>query len=140
MSSIEIKQNGVTIRSYNFSYEYETIANNARSKLTSVQECTTRNSVQQCLPSTTFGWVDRPNFDFGDHTSPGHCADDAGGDVGCDGVENYSSFKYPDLNGDGYADLCYQRDDGLRCHLNISWSQSASSEFSQNTYKFFKFV
>jgi RHS repeat-associated protein len=34
---------------------------------------------------------------------------------GCD-HDNYPSLQYPDINGDGYLDMCYRSDSGVRCY------------------------
>jgi hypothetical protein len=37
--------------------------------------------------------------------------------------EYYGTIAYPDLNGDGRADLCYRYEDGIRCALNTGSGQ-----------------
>lgn len=137
LSSIEVKQNGANIRRYNFTYEYESVEVNARSILTSIQECAWKDAIPECLPSTIFSWNQRPDFDFGERTSTSHCADNAGGSVGCDSHDNYISVRYPDLDADGYADICYRRDDGLKCYRNISGISGSDSMFASNPVKFY---
>ncbi len=36
----------------------------------------------------------------------------------CNDVDNHTTIKYPDVNGDSLPDICYRGDNGIRCVLN----------------------
>lgn len=42
-------------------------------------------------------------------------------------IDNYSTIQFPDINGDGKADVCGRAKDGLRCHLAIGTARSGGS-------------
>lgn len=58
--------------------------------------------------------------DFVPHISSSICANDPNGE--CNSVNNYYFVQYPDINGDGIADVCYRGDTGIRCHIGTGYS------------------
>jgi RHS repeat-associated protein len=71
--------------------------------------CARANDGIHCYRSTGTGWT---NFS-GIQGSP--ALTDA---ANWNQVQYYSTIRYPDLNGDGRADLCARASEGLRCWLN----------------------
>ncbi len=121
LNNIEIKVSGKQFRMYDFAYHYAPITNNLR--LSSVTECGADNT---CFEPTVFEWNDASGeVDFWDRNSSTNfiasgklCADKNKEYGGCDGDQNYSTFKYADINADGYTDFCFKANDGVRCQIN----------------------
>lgn len=53
---------------------------------------------------------------FGQHISTGICANSSGAYGRCDSQDNHNLIFYPDINGDGRADICYRGDHGIHCY------------------------
>jgi len=107
LTNVTSKANGTTVREYRLGYD----ANGAvgRYRLTSVQECGTDNA---CLPATQL------NFDIGNVGFISSFQGPAYSDAGGWGIEQYySTIQYPDLNGDGKADICARDSGGIQCWI-----------------------
>ncbi len=63
---------------------------------------------------------------FSAHFSSGICSNHQSGNV-CNDEDNHYSIKFPDVTGDGIADLCYRSDAGVRCEIGTGYSWSGGS-------------
>ncbi|MFL0799076.1 MAG: FG-GAP-like repeat-containing protein [Agarilytica sp.] len=45
----------------------------------------------------------------------------------CNDSDNHYTIKFPDINGDGIADLCYRGDMGIRCEIGTGYSWDGGS-------------
>lgn len=113
-----VGNSGAVASRYKLQYGYETPGAGARSRLMAITECGINDlGIEDCLNPTTFEWQSTdPDFIESDMVPSGSCRNSSGNN-GCDTDPNYFSVQYPDLNGDGVADICYMSDNGLRCRL-----------------------
>jgi RHS repeat-associated protein len=51
--------------------------------------------------------------------------------------EHYSTIQYPDINGDGKADICARANDGIRCHLAVGGAHAAEPRYAFSTTTIF---
>ncbi|WP_028875727.1 FG-GAP-like repeat-containing protein [Teredinibacter turnerae] len=54
---------------------------------------------------------------FVSYISSSICANGSQTNGVCNDIDNWYSLQYPDLNGDGLADVCYRGDEGINCFL-----------------------
>ncbi len=48
------------------------------------------------------------------------------GAANCD-ADNYNTINYPDINGDGLADLCLRNDTGINCHIGTGYGWNGAT-------------
>jgi RHS repeat-associated protein len=132
LSSIISSVSGNVFRSYYFTYESSTVTNQIR--LVKSQECGADNT---CLEPTVFGWNNfsgKLEFSSSVSVNTGICPNGERNSITgkCDGAGHYNSFSYPDINGDGYQDVCYRSSSGVVCYLNESGVRFSSSPIVTN--------
>jgi RHS repeat-associated protein len=119
---------GKQYRSYSLTYANAPRTNNLHLK--SVQECGADNT---CFAATTFTW-NQASENSTHNSQPyisGICpSGERNGAYGdCRKKEHYNSFHYPDVNGDGYTDVCYRSSRGVVCHFNTSSGVFVSGDY-----------
>src|SRR5713226_8508609 len=62
------------------------------------------------------------------------CANGSTAYGSCNDGDNFSNIYYPDINGDGRADLCYSSDTGIKCFLSTGsgWGTFISTDICAN--------
>src|SRR5713226_320975 len=62
------------------------------------------------------------------------CANGSTAYGSCNDGDNFSNIYYPDINGDGRADLCYRSDTGIKCFLSTGsgWGTFISTDICAN--------
>src|SRR6266704_2645039 len=62
------------------------------------------------------------------------CANGSTAYGSCNDGDNFSYIRYPDINGDGRADLCYRSDTGIKCFLSTGsgWGTFISTDICAN--------
>lgn len=116
LETIATRVGGATVREYRLAYGTSPSSN--RSRLSEVKEC----AGGTCLAPLSFQWSGSAmnTVQYPVRTSSAVCANDSYGSQaygGCNDGQNYPTIQYPDINGDGRADLCYRSDAGIRCYL-----------------------
>lgn len=116
-----------------YQLEYGRNTNNGYARLKSVAEC----NGGSCLPPTEFTWQEdivaaSASVKLLHETHI--CANGAMHNGVCNDADNHYSIQYPDINGDGLADICYRGDQGINCFLNSSsgFSQRISTNLCAN--------
>ena len=98
------------VREYNITYDYSRSTN--RSQITSIQECGSNSAT--CLPVQRFNWENFPlRFTLPRWAFSHKMADHGGFDL-----DNYSTIRNPDINGDGRSDVCWRHDTGYFCAMS----------------------
>ncbi len=121
LSTIEVKANNILVRAYRFNYAISQATNN--SLLAQIQQFGRDAQVNQsdgtitdgtALPSIVFGYGGgTPSFS---NSFSGPAWSDAGG--WGSSAAYYGTIQYPDLNGDGKADICGRAESGITCYLS----------------------
>lgn len=129
LGSISVFSSGNQTRYYALNYGSSSQTN--RSVLTSIQECA--GSV--CKPSVSLTWAytalsaDR----YGAAVSTPLCANGSNQYGTCNDTDNVSYIRYPDVNGDGRADVCYRSDSGIRCYAGTATGFDLSAPLVSTT-------
>lgn len=115
LASVVSYVGGKEFRSYEFKYRYGYSKTN-KFKLLSITECGLAG--ESCFIPTTLDWhvinTEKIGIDFDNSKlSSGVCGNSEFG-AGC----SSKSIRYTDFNGDGYLDICYRTDAGIRCQFN----------------------
>lgn len=103
---------GTLVREYRLAYD--SAAAFGKSQLSSVTECAPNSN---CLPPTTFQWLSGGSPAVSLLFTSSVCANNSQAYNICDNSNNHDTLQYPDINGDGRADVCYRGDQGVACFL-----------------------
>lgn len=110
------------VREYRLTYGVSEAT--GRSVISAIAEC----AGGTCLPALSLQWSGSAmtTVQFPSRTSSTLCANGSSADGGCNDANNHYSIQYPDINGDGRADLCYRSDAGIRCLLSTgtTWDRN----------------
>jgi hypothetical protein len=99
---------------FDYAIAYDTTTPAVQSRLKTVTVCGRDSS--QCKPPLTFGYSSFADVGSWTSLAPTNvCANGSGNYGGCNDSDNYRFF-FPDVNGDGRADLCFRSDSGIRCY------------------------
>ncbi len=131
LKEVKSTVNGEDYRRYNLTYDSAPISNLMRLK--SVQECGADGT---CFKPTTFKWNDHVNGGFNALASidTNICRDNERNSThgNCDKPHYYNTFQYPDINGDGYQDICYRSTKGIVCFVSQDGVFDESNYFVSN--------
>ncbi|HEX2569439.1 MAG TPA: toxin TcdB middle/N-terminal domain-containing protein, partial [Polyangia bacterium] len=125
LKTIDVTVGGSRVRSYTLGYRAS--AASARSLLTSVQQYGRDAAVDaagavtsgSALPAMTFTWRDAaPAFGYAQLVLSNLGNSVAAASGGNNDGDNYPTISYPDINGDGKADVCWRGDSGYFCALS----------------------
>ena len=119
LKTIEVKANGSLVRAYTLTYA--TSANTSHSVLNSVQQFGKDSSVDgtgtvaggTASPALTTTYLGGEAGFVSNFTGPAWS--DAGG---WGEAKFYQTIRYPDVNGDGKADLCGRHGGGIQCYFS----------------------
>ncbi|WP_370306068.1 FG-GAP-like repeat-containing protein [Sinimarinibacterium flocculans] len=123
LTQIETRIGTTPVRTYTLSYD--TSPSSERSRLIKIEECASG----VCLAPLTFAWsgTAMTTLQYPSRTASTVCANNSSAHGVCNDGNNYRTIQYPDINGDGRADLCFRSDAGVRCYLadGTSWNLSS---------------
>jgi RHS repeat-associated protein len=150
LKTVSVSVGGEPYRTYNISFGIAPVT--ASSRVTSIQECGANG---HCFQPTNFTWnsfegtfgarhanyTDTTNDAHGNRRihihEPNLCAEGSRNSAlgNCDTDSQHRSIQYPDINGDGYSDICFRSSIGIRCELNDgtgNFDDSAARRISTN--------
>lgn len=121
MTRVQTRIDGTLVREYRLAYEISPASE--RSRISAVVEC---GPSSNCLPVLSFdsSGVPMNTQQFFSRNATTVCANGSAAYGGCNDGNNRYSIRYPDIDGDGRADLCFRADAGIRCYLanGTSWN------------------
>lgn len=113
LRKIETYLNTTKLLTYNFYYKNVNNEIVKKTYLTSIEKCNT----SACLNSLNIDWQETPGV-TGIESILGLCADGSTAYTKCNDQNNFVHIRYPDINADGFSDVCYRGDYGIACHIS----------------------
>jgi hypothetical protein len=113
------------VTSYPMKYEISPVSSKPR--ISDISRCDGNSS---CLLSASLSWSSNSVATFTVRIATTICANGSAAYGVCNDSDNYTTIQYPDINGDGRADLCYRSDTGIQCFLANGSGWDLSSQIS----------
>ncbi|TQV82588.1 hypothetical protein FKG94_07600 [Exilibacterium tricleocarpae] len=113
VNTISTYRGDVPLQHYRINYE--NIGFGSPSRMEYIRIC---NADGGCLITAGFDWGIREPQEhlIYNKVESALCADGSTAYGGCNGNNNYSTIQYADVTGDGFSDVCFRADQGIRCY------------------------